>query len=353
MRSHAAVVFITAFSVDGVKGLSDVSARDLPAIVGIWGRNGTGKSAIIESLYLALVRNSHLDHSSRLPDAVGLQLPEESSLITEGARQFKIDLIVNPGGHLAYHYPFGKPVDEDEFIYAPTSFYPLNRFVLPFSSTIQGEGDRSPGAPHHLHLDLFVHWATHDAAVRRDFDPSPWSDIQAMNRWAVRFGYGTLVDAPGRKNVVQARFIDPDSKIELPFNLAGGGARAVVTFLLEAWTTRQRLFFIEEPELGLHTRAQRDFILMLRQLARRNKHQFIFTSHSWPIAQMMAQTIMEDAEEGHKPLEALFLTGTEAPGGLDRLDPSRHENAHSGYPGTFLHEISPDGPDDFEPWMRE
>ena len=85
----------------------------------------------------------------------------------------------------------------------------------------------------------------------------------------------------------------------------------------------------------------------------RNKHQFIFTSHSWPIAQMMAKNIMEDAEEERKPLEALFLTGTEAPGGLDRLDPSRHESAHSGRQGTFLHEISPDGPDHSEPWMRE
>lgn len=140
-------------------------------------------------------------------------------------------------------------------------------------------------------LHNFIHWFFHIKLLEKERTKIP-NGRDKINEWAKKLGYGDIFDRQIGENQVMATYIDPVFSIEVPVVDGGYGGNSFLPILFEAYSFRDGVLLIEEPEISLHPGAQSDILDFFIEMSRERGHQIIFTSHSEYLLKKIARYAM-------------------------------------------------------------
>lgn len=274
--------------IKNFKGIKNQFLEDLPPIVGIWGRNGTGKSSLLQAIVLAAKNRGN-------PDINGLNLGAPNNIVFEHninnecdieiyEKKIKVNIFSIRGGNASNA---GK-------------INPLIRYFPPWRHISKRNASVSKIIKSDLGYQAddthtFLHWFLHDLIGRiARGDENAQKAYERINYWSEKIGYGKLLDQQIGNAEVMGTYNDPVFNFEIPLIDGGFGGNSFLTILLECYSFKNGIILIEEPEISLHPGAQGDIWEFMMEMVEEQNHQIIFTSHSPYLATKIARTLSED-----------------------------------------------------------
>ena len=275
--------------VENFRVIRSASVRDLPMVAGVWGKNGSGKSALLQAP--VVLRNFlRMPGITQNPPAqlnsMGLQLGQVTDVLWKGGAertQFRIACDLDPRGQaqITWGLSGGPSHSQQEFDPSAVRYFPVQRAlgnrVWPVNQPVDSNLGENTGGIH-----AFVHWFLHKK-VREQQLSGKKNEVDRVDEWLTRVGFGRASDREearfGRGNIT-ALFADPSTGYETPFIDGGFGGVSLAPILFEAYSFRDGILLIEEPELSLHPAAQADVFDFMLEIAKDRGHQVLFTSHS-------------------------------------------------------------------------
>lgn len=275
---------LSSIRVKNFRVLRDVAIPDLPKILGVWGRNSSGKSAIVHAVVATAnaVRSRGGGPNTQPFNVGGLQLGDWTKILWRGGTEQSSGEITidfkEPDVHTSFRFGSGTWQPPDGSIPAGlVRYFPLQRSMVGRSHEIQhtpsGDLGVNPGMLH-----PFVHYYLHERMRDRITQGRP-NEVEQIDQWLTRFGLGRLSDHT-RGSSVTSTFTDPETSFPTDLTDGGFGGVSIAPVVVEALSFRDGVVLVEEPELSLHPAAQAELLDFFLEVAENRGHQIIFTSHS-------------------------------------------------------------------------
>jgi hypothetical protein len=282
---------ITRIAVSGFRSIKSASIDSLPRVAGFWGPKGSGKSALLQAV--ASTRNWLLSPRIGIDpppefNSRGLSLGSWQQIAWKGQTDQPLDVRFEfeAGDAGGMHFP---RLDEVGGAPTPTKpaadvkliryFPPARRTMARWSSVKEYPFVDLAVSPEAIHP--FIHWFYHEKNRERLLTGVP-NEVDRVDYWMQKVGLGRLSDrlVGGADGQVSAAFIDQTTGYDSLLADGGFGGVTFAPLVLEAYSFRDGVLLIEEPEISLHPGAQADAFDFFLEVARERGHQILFTSHS-------------------------------------------------------------------------
>lgn len=113
-----------------------------------------------------------------------------------------------------------------------------------------------------------------------------------ITRWAHRFGISDLHAGFVGGNQASSDYEDTELKVALNLALSSSGCKQILTVITQlAWSPRDSLLMIEEPEISLHPKAQIDVLEMFAEAIKQDNKQIVATTHSHILLQALGYAV--------------------------------------------------------------
>jgi energy-coupling factor transporter ATP-binding protein EcfA2 len=275
--------------VSNFKCIKEEYLENLTPIVGIWGRNGSGKSSLLQAIIWVLMNAGKLDTSILslgMPKEViyGHNFDEKCSVnVTLNGQKYQYEIVREGIGHS------GPGVT-----YAGVRYFPPWRYISKRSSQINLRinshlGIKGPG------IHAFIHHFLHGLLgnIQRG-DKEAEIIYEKINLWSEKIGLGKLLDTQLGSTEVSGTYFDEIMNLEVPIVDGGFGGNSFLPILLEGYSFTEGILLIEEPEISLHPAAQSEVLDFFVEMAVERHHQIIYTSHSEYIVKKIARLLKEE-----------------------------------------------------------
>lgn len=262
---------ITRIEVENFKSIKHQKLEDISQIVGIWGKNGSGKSSLLQAILWCLKNGGRFSGN-------GLHFSNEKDF-TYGhdiKNKAKANIIYKDG---KYESIGGTTQNWGNDVIHSVRYFPPWRSIIQRSYSIQSQVIRDLALDHqniHAFMHDFLH-GLYDKIRRGDKDAEKL--YNQMNDYATKIGFGHLFDIREGGNVT-GTYTDEIMGVEIPVVDGGFGGNSFLPILLEGYSFKDGVLLIEEPEISLHPAAQAEVWDFFVEMARERNHQIIFTSHS-------------------------------------------------------------------------
>ena len=267
------------------KSIKEQTLEDLTPIVGIWGRNGSGKSSLFEAIVWVLKNGGDYN-------ANGISLGGPDNFIFGHSKSNKciVEVGLSDGREFLMRYGGGGPpihVSREEKI----RYFPPWRHISARSSNIAQEitSDLGIAGPQ---MHTFMHHYLHQliGKIQRGDDEAQ-KIYGKINGWAEKIGFGPLLDYQQSPRMVTGTYRDKILDLEVPIFDGGYGGNSFLPILLEGYSFTDGTMLIEEPEISLHPAAQSEVLDFFVEMATERHHQIIFTSHSEYMVKRIARLL--------------------------------------------------------------
>lgn len=278
---------ITDVEIRNFKSIINQDFKDLPSIVGIWGKNGTGKSSFLQALVWTAKNGGRYSGNGLTLDRAentvfGRTFGKECFARVTHATKGKIQTTIDGGGVLQR-----SPKTFDEIRYFPPWRH-ISQRMFDVTSTIKSDFGYQAQAIH-----SFLHWFLHDLIGRiARGDKHAQETYEELNHWSEKIGFGKLLDIQEGFQTIGI-YNDTILDLEIPVIDGGFGGNSFLPILLECYSFRNGIILIEEPEISLHPGAQGDIWEFMMEMVKERNHQIFFTSHSPYLAKKIARTLSE------------------------------------------------------------
>lgn len=282
---------IKEMEIEHFKAIENIKLNNIHPIVGIWGPNGCGKSSILHSI--VMIRNciefgnagfnqevgSTDVHNILNKNGIKLNTFNDASYLKKD-----MDILINhkydneKEFKLILRKDYIKSSKMDPLEIKFIRYYPPDRIInnRTINPNVRLTQDFT-NTPEQIHS--FIHWFIHDKLYEKD-STGDINELDRVNYWAERFGFGKLIDIQEPSGAVSGLFIDNILKENFHLMDGGHGGKSFFLILLEAYSFKNGVLLIEEPEISLHPGAQSEVLDFFIEVAQERGHQIIFTSHS-------------------------------------------------------------------------
>lgn len=317
---------LTDLSIDHLLGISHLSVPRLGRVTLLAGRNGIGKTTILDAIrvYAAgghpavlaeLLNNREEWTPSSGKDGDDVLLPDIISLfhgrtdfmydsISIGSRNENNCLIINTSSFEEFKIAFKdkqQVLHWEKFLMNPG--FSRSRMRRIQQSLFDEEYEWPPaieceslGPDLPRNADMVQFW---DRIALTDSESLPVQALQlilgnTVSRVAVIGDDGPRGRKTGRRFIVRL----PDDPSPVPLTSLGDGAIRLFGVALALANSRNGFLVIDEAENGIHYSVQRDYWRMILQTAHKDNVQVVATTHSWDCVKGFAQAATEfkDAE---------------------------------------------------------
>ena len=273
--------------VSNFKCIKEQTLDDITPIVGIWGKNGSGKSSLLQAIIWVLKNGGNFNWGGislgSAQDVIFGQDPATSvsvevTLSDENKYQCKIERGNLLGGRR----------------YEGIRYFPPWRHISQRTGRIdkQIRSDLGIIGPD---IHAFIHHYLHNLFGRIERgDEEAKTVYQKINNWAEKIGFGKMLDSQKGDNNVMGTYLDEIMDLEVPIVDGGFGGNSFLPILLEGYSFTDGILLIEEPEISLHPAAQSEVLDFFVEMVKERKHQIIFTSHSEYMVKKIARAIKDE-----------------------------------------------------------
>ncbi len=272
---------IKKIEIKNFKSIRDVVIEDIKPIVGLWGKNGVGKSSILQAL--VVLRAVVLRGSLKDLRDYGIEWSTVGDFIYKNANHINIKIYDEQNRFYEITIPKSgriisrSNISVDEVYNSIRYFPPWRRIASPQSDIYELPTRDFVNNASNIHS--YIHKLVHEKLYEKRNDPHRENELDKINKWAKKFGLGDIFDVY-MGAYVKGVYIDPKLKTKVPINQSGYGGNAFLPILLEAYSFSDGILLIEEPELSLHPGAQSEVLEFFIEMTKERGHQIIFTSHS-------------------------------------------------------------------------
>lgn len=263
---------ISKINIENFKSIKSQQLTDLKPITGIWGKNGSGKSSLLQSIVWAAKNNGQ-------PTLNGINIKNFSHKVEHNDDKICIVQITIDGKEYTCRFQNKTGIQPPGIIDSNLRYFPPSRNISSRLSSISTKIDSDLGHQSD-NIHTYIHWFLHRRAsmsLRGDEDAK--NELEKVNYWSKRIGLGNLLDQNYQQHV-GGTYIDQQFNIEIDLIDGGFGGNTFLPILLESYSFKDGILLIEEPEISLHPGAQSDVIDFFIEMAKERNHQIIFTSHS-------------------------------------------------------------------------
>lgn len=280
---------IKRVSVSNFKCIKEQTLEDITPIVGIWGRNGSGKSSLLQAIIWVLKNGGRLDGG-------GISLGSAQDVVfgQDPATPLSVEVTLSDETTYRCKIKGGNLREGGKGMYSGIRYFPPWRHISHRTGRIdkQIKSDLGIIGPeihtfiHHYLHNLFGRLARGDEEAKKVY--------QRINNWAEKIGFGKLLDIQDGDIMVMGTYRDEIMDLEVPIVDGGFGGNSFLPILLEGYSFTGGILLIEEPEISLHPAAQSEVLDFFVEMVKERKHQIIFTSHSEYMAKKIARAIKEE-----------------------------------------------------------
>ena len=263
---------ISKINIENFKSIKSQQLTDLKPITGIWGKNGSGKSSLLQSIVWAAKNDGQTTGN-------GINIKNFSHKVEHNDDKICIVQITIDGKEYTCRFQNKTGIRPPGIKDSNLRYFPPSRNISSRISSISTKIDSDLGHQSD-NIHTYIHWFLHRRAsmsLRGDEDAK--NELEKVNYWSKRIGLGNLLDQNYQKNV-GGTYIDQQFNIEIDLIDGGFGGNTFLPILLESYSFKDGILLIEEPEISLHPGAQSDVIDFFIEMAKERNHQIIFTSHS-------------------------------------------------------------------------
>lgn len=263
---------ISKINIENFKSIKSQQLTDLKPITGIWGKNGSGKSSLLQSIIWAAKNNGN-------PTGNGINIKNFSHNDEHNDNKICIVQITIDDKEYTCRFQKKTGIQPPNIMDSNLRYFPPSRNISSRLSPISKRIDSDLGHQS-ANIHTYIHWFLHRRAsmsLRGDEDAK--NELEKVNYWSKRIGLGNLLDQ-NYQNDVGGTYIDQQFNIEIDLIDGGFGGNTFLPILLESYSFKDGILLIEEPEISLHPGAQSDVIDFFIEMAEKRNHQIIFTSHS-------------------------------------------------------------------------
>jgi len=275
--------------VSNFKCIKEQTLDDITPIVGIWGRNGSGKSSLLQAIILVLKNGGNLNNG-------GISLGSAQDVVfgQDPATPVSVEVSLSNGDKYQCQIERGGLVPERREKYNGIRYFPPWRHISQRTGRIdrQIKSDLGIIGPE---IHAFIHHYLHNLFGRIERgDEEAKIDYQKINNWAEKIGFGKLLDSQKGNIEVMGTYRDEIMDLEVPIVDGGFGGNSFLPILLESYSFTNGILLVEEPEISLHPAAQSEVLDFFVEMVKERKHQIIFTSHSEYMVKKIARAIKDE-----------------------------------------------------------
>ena len=155
--------------------------------------------------------------------------------------------------------------------------------------------------------------------------PRHLAQSRKIQQWAEVFGLGSLTSGWVMEELLHAGYLDSEFETPLGFESAGCGAQQILPIITQLFAApTNSVILIEEPEAGLHPKAQRDLAKMLCDAVAHGL-QLVMTTHSETLLRALAEATESDCLR-RDDLAVYSLTKTPSGARAERIPAHQREN---------------------------
>ncbi|MGB2842588.1 MAG: AAA family ATPase [Halobacteriota archaeon] len=274
--------------VSNFKCIKEQALGDITPIVGIWGRNGSGKSSLLQAIIWVLKNGGNFN-------AGGISLGSAQDVVFGQDPATPVSVEVFLSGENKYQCKIVKGgLQGGGESYDRIRYFPPWRHISQRTGRINEQiksdlGIIGPG------IHTFMHHYFHNliGRIARD-DEEAKMIYQKINNWAEKIGFGKLLDSQRGHIEVMGTYHDEIMDLEVPIVDGGFGGNSFLPILLEGYSFTDGILLVEEPEISLHPASQSEVLDFFVEMVKKRKHQIIFTSHSEYMVKKIARAIKEE-----------------------------------------------------------
>ena len=274
--------------VSNFKSIKKQTLDGITPIVGIWGRNGSGKSSLLQAIIWVLKNGGRLD-------AGGISLGSAQNVVFGHDPATPVSVQVNLSDETKYQCKIERgSLRELGEIYNGIRYFPPWRHISQRTGRIDQQIKSDLGI-RGTQIHTFIHHYLHNLFGRIERgDEEAKIVYQEINNWAEKIGFGKLLDIQKGGSEVMGTYRDGIMNLEVPIVDGGFGGNSFLPILLEGYSFTDGILLIEEPEISLHPAAQSEVLDFFVEMVKERKHQIIFTSHSEYMAKRIARAIRDE-----------------------------------------------------------
>ena len=274
--------------VSNFKCIKEQTLDDITPIVGIWGRNGSGKSSLLQAIIWVLKNRGDLNSGD-----ISLGSAQDVVFGQDPATPVSVEVTLSEGNTFLCKIERGS-LRREKRTYDKIRYFPPWRHISRRTDRIARQIKSNLGimGPE---IHAFIHHYLHNLFGRIERgDEDAKIDYQKINNWAEKIGFGKLLDAQEGDMEVMGTYRDEIMNLEVPIVDGGFGGNSFLPILLEGYSFTDGILLIEEPEISLHPAAQSEVLDFFVEMVKERKHQIIFTSHSEYMVKKIARAIKDE-----------------------------------------------------------
>jgi len=297
-------VIVKGLEVEGYRGLRKASLADFAGINVFVGRNGSGKSSVLEALYIALKLHEGLGYVIKRRGWFGLASVE--ALFHGKSREAKIEVSLGDGSWEGVTIKHGIPNVHHLDVLKARGLDVSRLYALNLSSMGRIAGDvifyvDSNGRLNFIHVEGGV-------GVVRDAAFIDWNSVYAYG--TPEEVYSIMVKEAGeeaKESVIKTLQTEYEELRDItvlrsydkwvlhltfrdkavPYYVVGDGVRYALMYLMAVFTPREAVLLLEEPELHTHPSLMRVVVNSILNSYRERGNQVFLSTHSLELIEMM------------------------------------------------------------------
>lgn len=283
---------IKQIRIKNFKSIKEQTLDNLPRIVGIWGKNGEGKSSLLQSIIWTMKNQGELQGN-------GLNFESYKNIVFghDIGGMCEVNIIEDNGDSVLCKYNGGSvagaTLEKPEKSWESVRYFPPWRHISSRYSNIREKVTEDLGNKAY-NIHTYIHWFLHQIVA--DYlrgDTSGKIIYEKIGTWAKKIGLGDILDQSFSYELVMGTYKDEVLGIEVPIVDGGFGGNSFLPIILEGYSFRNGILIIEEPEISLHPAAQAEIWDLFIEWAKERGHQIFFTSHSEYLPKRIARSLRD------------------------------------------------------------